>query len=85
MNYSTKQSTLNISSKHAITQYTNVLQINNLHSSFVRSPLVLTDNRIATTGNKSISICSLDPYLNQWTQDINNQNTHNEDIKQLLN
>lgn len=83
MNYPIELSTSNITPKHKIIQYTNILQINNLHSTFIRSLLILTDNRIATSGGKSISICSLNPFNKQWTQDINKQNIHNEDIKSI--
>ena len=65
MNYPIEFPTTNIYPKHKITQYINILQINNLHSNFVRSLLILTDNRIATSGGKSISICSLNPFSKQ--------------------
>ena len=61
-----------------------VIQINNIHSSNLYSPLLLTDKRIATcSADKSISVISIDFDKKAYTQDIKKENAHNDAIYDL--
>ena len=59
--------------------------INNLHSDYIRSPLLLSDNRLATaSGDGSLSICSINFTTKQWSQDIKLLKAHSDWIQSLM-
>ena len=69
-----KHSLLNTS----IETFNKAIHINNIHSeSYIWSPIILKDKRIATgSDDGSISICSINFKTMEWSQDIIKKNAH---------